>query len=80
MLKLKARDHENYTTFSIICLLFPFIGIILGIVYLTKQDELDRKLGEHMLAFSILAWILWGIVWLVWSNAQDVNSIQYINL
>lgn len=57
-----ASDHESYNTLSIIGFLMPIIGIVLGIVYLTKEKTLDRKLGEHLIAFSLLGSILWGFL------------------
>jgi len=57
-LEMKAKNHPSYMTFTILSLIIPIVGIILGIVYLAKNDELDRKLGEHAIAISILGFIL----------------------
>lgn len=78
--KVKASDHESYNTFSVIGFLLPIIGIVLGLIYLTKNDRMDRKLGEHMVAFSILGFIFWGIAWQVYASTQATNSIQQIQL
>lgn len=60
--KFKATDHPSYRTFTLLTLLFPVIGIVLGIVYLSKNNPLDKKLGEHTIAFSVLAVMLWGVL------------------
>lgn len=60
--KVVANDHPSYGTFTILSLIVPFIGIVLGIIYLSKKDCLDKKLGEHSIAFGILSLILWGVV------------------
>lgn len=80
MSKVRASDHESYNTFSIIGFLVPLIGIIIGIVYITKDTKLEKKLGEHMIAFSILGFILWTIVGQVYLSSHAVNQIQYIQL
>ena len=60
---LKASQHESYATFTLLALILPLIGLILGAVYLSKDNKLDKKLGEHTLAISILFMIIWPIVW-----------------
>lgn len=63
MQQLKASKHESYVLFTIIAALIPIAGFLLGIIYLAKNNKLDRKLGEHTLSFSILFMILsWGIL------------------
>jgi uncharacterized membrane protein YvbJ len=59
--KIKANHHENYGLFSLISILLPLVGFILGIIYLSKSNKLDKKLGEHVLSFSILFAIIWSI-------------------
>lgn len=61
--KVDATKHESYNTFTLITFLLPMVGLILGIVYLTRNDALERKLGEHLIAFSVLASILWGFLY-----------------
>lgn len=57
--KLKAKDHESYRKFSLVAFILPFVGFIIGIAYMLKPGKLDKKVGEHTLAVSIL----WGIIW-----------------
>lgn len=52
--RIRASDHDSYGTFTIIAVLIPIVGLILGIVYLAKDNKIDKKLGEHLLAVSIL--------------------------
>ena len=60
--KVKANQHGSYAKFTLVSLIFPLVGLILGIVYLTKESELDKKLGEHTLVVSILFSMLWWAV------------------
>jgi len=63
--KLKANQHSSYTTFTVLSLLLPIIGFILGIVYLAKSNPLDKKLGEHTLAMSVLFIIFWSLLFTI---------------
>ncbi|MCK5022062.1 MAG: hypothetical protein KAR54_02340 [Candidatus Pacebacteria bacterium] len=60
--KIKAKNHESYNTFTLLSFLLPCVGIVIGIIYLSKKNPLDKKLGEHAIASSILAFILWGVL------------------
>ena len=60
--KVKANDHPSYGTYTLVCILIPIVGLILGIVGLTKSDSLDKKLGEHALALSITMMIVYAIL------------------
>ncbi len=62
---VKASDHESYNTLTVVSFLLPIVGIILGIVYLTKTTPEERKLGEHLVAFSIFAAIVQGILYVM---------------
>jgi hypothetical protein len=79
--KPKASKHENYWTVTILSILLPFVGIIIGIVYLLKPEPLNKKLGEHAIAASILFGIIWGVVTTVWYQnmlleAQNQATIE----
>ena len=37
----KAKDHHDYGTITALSILLPVIGVIVGIVYLTKSQPLD---------------------------------------
>jgi uncharacterized membrane protein YvbJ len=60
--KVLAKDHSDYRTITILSLLLPAVGFIVGIVYLAKDRLIDKKLGEHAIAFSIISGILWFII------------------
>lgn len=68
-LKIKASSHDSYGVMTIIAVFIPVVGIILGIVYLTKEKALDRKLGEHLIAFSILMMIILGLAWTMFAGS-----------
>ena len=57
--KVKAKDHPKYNTYSVISVLLPVIGFFIGLVYLGKSRSLDKKLGEHLIAWSILFGIIY---------------------
>src|SRR5712692_4741411 len=60
--KVKASEHSDYWRYTLIGFLLPIIGVILGIVYLSKDKQVDKKLGEHLLAISTLFIIVWGTI------------------
>jgi len=74
--KLRANQHEEYIRFTIISTILPIIGIILGIVYLTKDKRLDRKLGEHLLAISVLFLIIWVSAYSIFAQHLFTTSSQ----
>ncbi|MBC7943518.1 hypothetical protein H7X68_03420 [Candidatus Saccharibacteria bacterium] len=61
--KIKASDHEIYGVTTIVSLLVPTVGIVLGVVYLSKNTKVDRKLGEHLIAVGILSCIVASVIW-----------------
>jgi len=60
--KVSANQHSSYGVFTLLGLLLPIAGIIVGIVYLAKSDLLDRKVGEHAIVMSIVGFILFFII------------------
>lgn len=56
---LKASDHDSYGFFLVIALIIPFLGGILGLIYLCKDKPLDRKLGATTLGASIAFFFFW---------------------
>lgn len=60
--KIKASQHDSYGTYTVLAIIIPLVGFILGIVYLTKDKKVDKKLGEHLLALSILFGAFWWII------------------
>lgn len=76
--KVKAKYNKSYGILTLISVLFPLIGIILGIFYLTKDGKVDKKLGKHLVAISILSMIIWSVasfIFLVMST--PVPSYNY---
>jgi hypothetical protein len=72
--KPKASKHDNYWTVTIISILIPFIGLVVGVVYILKKDPLDKKLGEHALAVSVLFSIITAIGWTVWIQNSALEA------
>lgn len=75
--KVKASEHESYGTYTLIAFFIPIVGIILGIVYLAKDKAKEKKLGEHLIAISILFIILQsiliGVFWGNWFRSTTYN-------
>lgn len=73
---VKAKDHGSYITFTILSVVIPFVGFILGIVYLAKDKKVDKKLGEHTLAFSVIFGIFWWILFAMFvpSSTTTLNT------
>jgi hypothetical protein len=65
--KPSARAHDQYGQFTIISIVIPLLGFILGVVYLTRKNPLDRKLGEHAIAISILCGLMWSVLFSLFS-------------
>lgn len=59
---MKANDHESYGSYTLLAFIIPIIGVILGIMYMGKDKKLDRKLGEHLLATGVLAFLFWWLL------------------
>lgn len=74
--KIKASDHDIYGVTTIVSLLIPTVGIILGIVYLSKNTKVDRKLGEHLIAVGILSCIIASIIWFTFFATRIIVPIN----
>jgi hypothetical protein len=66
--KTKLTNHPAYKMVTILAFLIPVAGILVGIIYMTKDYKEDLKLGEHAIATSIMAGILWATIILVTST------------
>ena len=57
----RAKDHSAYGSLTTLAVIVPIVGVVVGIAYLIKSDPVDRKLGEHVLAVSLLVSFLWWL-------------------
>lgn len=57
-----ANQHSSYWSFTVLSLLLWPVGLIVGIVFLTKSTLRERKLGEHTIVMSILGLILGAVL------------------
>ena len=73
--RVKASQHESYGMFTVLSILLAPVAFILGIVYLTKKDILDRKLGEHLIAFSVFVMIVSSILWYLFVPHQIITTV-----
>lgn len=78
--KPSARMHSSYNLMTIVCFFFPYIGFILGIVYLARNNPIDKKLGEHCLAISVLFLILWVFLWNFFLASYFYSSESFVPL
>jgi hypothetical protein len=60
--KLDLTKLPQYSTYMRIAMIMPIIGIFIGIMNLVKPTIEEKKLGEHLIAVSILCGIAWFIV------------------
>lgn len=60
--RARAQDHPSYLAMTILGFLLPIVALITGIVYLVRNDDVERAMGIHMIAVffvgSILAVVL----------------------
>ena len=62
-IKVRAQDNESFGTYTLIAIIIPIAGLILGILMLAKDTPIDKKLGEHLVAISILMGIVISVLW-----------------
>jgi len=62
---VRLRDHQSYWTMTVLCLLLPIVGILVGAIMMTKDHKIDRKLGEHMIVLSIVMSFISAFLWLI---------------
>lgn len=77
--KIKASDHESYGMFTVLAILFAPVAFIIGIVYITKSNSIDRKLGEHLIAFSVFVMISSSVFWYIFAPRQLISPTIYTN-
>lgn len=73
-INIKASQHNSFTALTILALLLPLIGIVIGIVYLTRSKPIERKLGEHLIAISILMMLIVGTGYVVLNIISKSNN------
>ena len=61
----KAADHPSYWAYTLASIIIPLIGLILGIVCLVRPEPVDRKLGEHCLAISVVMCVVYTLLFQV---------------
>lgn len=64
--------------FSIIAIIIPLLGLILGIVYVAKDNKEDRLTGAITIAVSTVAFIFWLAIFISGTNTNnlyDYNSL-----
>lgn len=67
-----ARQHPSYWQLTIIAILFPDTGVILGFIYRSKNAYLDKKLGGHLLLMGILFFFIRLLITLIFMKATNM--------
>lgn len=57
-----SYNKSEYAKYLILSLLLPIVGILIGIVFMTKSNAHAKKMGESILSWSILFIILEGLI------------------
>jgi hypothetical protein len=58
---VKLSTHPSYNAFLFLAFLLPLFGLIAGIVLMTKDGVLDKRVGEHTLVMSLVFGFFWFI-------------------
>ncbi|MCK4576241.1 hypothetical protein KAU34_07525 [candidate division WOR-3 bacterium] len=61
--------------FIILAILFPLVGIILGIVWMTKKTKEEKALGKLTLIIGIIMFALGCICWFVVFGLGIIGSL-----
>ncbi len=64
----------------VLSFIMGIVGIILGIIYLTKSDKDAKKFGMICLILGILGPIIWAIIWWILAASiftAAVSTIPY---
>ncbi len=75
--KVKANQHESYGTFTVLGLLIPFVGLIVGAVFMTKDNKLDRKVGEHTVVMSVIGYVLYSLYIYSAYSSYGLQSVDF---
>lgn len=60
--KSSSEKEESTTWLYIIGLLFPIIGMSLGLIYLSKNNKEENELGKSILICSIISAVMYLFV------------------
>jgi hypothetical protein len=54
-------EGTNRTLLLIVSFIIPIVGIILGVMYMTKPDEASQKFGRHALIAAVSAFVVFTL-------------------
>jgi hypothetical protein len=77
--EIRANQHASYRQFTTIAVLLPFVGIILSIIYLTKEKQVDKKLGTHLLIVSVVSSAICSLIYILIVSSA-VNNATHSSL
>lgn len=61
--EFSPMNHPYSGTHLLIAIVLPFFGVILGMIFLSKDDPHDRALGSQTMVTSVLVIVLVSIAW-----------------
>jgi heme/copper-type cytochrome/quinol oxidase subunit 2 len=62
--------------FIILAILFPIVGVILGIIWLTKKTKEEKALGKLTLIIAIIMIVLSCICWIAFFGLGIIGSLE----
>ncbi|RLC43272.1 MAG: hypothetical protein DRH49_01755 [Candidatus Coatesbacteria bacterium] len=62
-----TKPPEPKWLMYLISFLVPLVGIILGIIYLTKPEEENKHFGKRCLMWAIIAIALFIVLWIIYA-------------
>ncbi|TET17447.1 MAG: hypothetical protein E3J78_07530 [Candidatus Cloacimonadota bacterium] len=62
--------------FIILAILFPIVGIILGIIWLKKDTKEEKALGKMTLIISIILIVLQCVCWILFFSLGILGGVS----
>lgn len=57
---------EPKVLFYILSFIIPLVGIILGIIYWTKPEEINKSFGKKCVMWACIAVGVWILCWIIY--------------
>jgi|GEM_PF-1910936 len=62
--------------FIVLAIIFPIVGVILGIIWLTKKTSEEKTLGKLTLIIAIIMFVLGCICWFAFFSLGIIGSMK----
>jgi hypothetical protein len=60
-LSFTPRRHPNTVALSIVTMMFPIIGLVCALIYITRDTAQERGMGWLLFWLTLLSCLLYGI-------------------